>query len=192
MPFAGPNAINPPALTLATSPSPALSTTEAVLRNQPDGEGQSAKTPTLVPTPPLPPSEQEKTASRGGETATPAPQLTSDGVLFTVERRPSQVAKVEGEASKQEVKPAAQEAPVVKEEEDEDDVILADDSESTRLMDELERELTISTTRSGRSRAVPAEEAEQKLAEEGETLKGEPMLEREQSGKWFGNGRAAS
>ncbi|BGO93746.1 Deoxycytidine monophosphate (dCMP) deaminase [Rhodotorula toruloides] len=183
MPFAGPNAINPPALTLATSPSPALSTTEAVLRNQPDGEGQSAKTPTLVPTPPLPPSEQEKTASRGGETATPAPQLTSDGVLFTVERRPSQVAKVEGEASKQEVKPAAQEAPVVKEEEDEDDVILADDSESTRLMDELERELTISTTRSGRSRAVPAEEAEQKLAEEGETLKGEPMLEREQSGK---------
>ncbi|EGU11593.1 Proteophosphoglycan 5 [Rhodotorula toruloides ATCC 204091] len=188
-PFAGPDVINPPTLTLATSPSPALSTTEAVLRDQPDGEGQSAKTPTLVPTPPLPSSAQDKADVRATDTASPAPQLTSDGVLFTVERRPSQVAKVEGEASNQEVKPAAQEETVVEEDED-DDVILADDSESTRLMDELERELTISPMRSGRSRAAPAEE--EKLAEVGESAKEEPMLEREQSGKWFGNGRAAS
>ncbi|BGP34185.1 Deoxycytidine monophosphate (dCMP) deaminase [Rhodotorula toruloides] len=189
MPIA-PDVINPPTLTLATSPSPALSTIEAVLRGQPDGEGESAKTPTLVPTPPLPPTAREKTDNGARETASPAPQLTSDGVLFTVERRPSQVAKVEGEAMKQDIKPAAQEETVVEEDEDGDDVILADDSESTRLMDQLERELTISTTRSGRSRAAPAEE--EKLASDGEAAAAEPMLEREQSGKWFGNGRAAA
>ncbi|BGP26485.1 hypothetical protein JCM10295v2_005438 [Rhodotorula toruloides] len=164
MPFAGPEAVNPPTLTLATSPTPALSSTEAVLRDQLDGEGPSAKAPTLV---------------QAAEAASAAPQLTSDGVIFTVERRPSQVAKIEGEASGPDLKPEleTQEEAVVEEDED-DDVLLADNSESTKLMDELEREL--------------GKEEEEKLAEAGADKDDELMLEREQSGKWFGSGRTAT
>lgn len=197
MPFAGPDAVHAPAArSIGTSPSPASlslplsTTTEAVLRDHPEGEGESARTPTLVPTPPLPPTAEDedgKGSTRAVESASPAPQLTSDGVVFTVERRPSQVAKVEGEATKQEGGSKMQDEAVVEEEEDED-VVLADDSESTRLMDELERELTISTTRSGRSRAA-LEDVEEKAGGEADE---EPMLEREQSGKWFGSGRATS
>lgn len=75
----------------------------------------------------------------------------------------------------------------------------ADDSESLRLMDELERELTISTTRSGRraradaspeagddtaDAAVPAEVAEETASTDQATA-----LAREQSGKWLAGGK---
>ncbi|GAA5969620.1 hypothetical protein JCM11641_008181 [Rhodosporidiobolus odoratus] len=77
-----------------------------------------------------------------------------------------------------------------------EDVPLVDDSESARLFDELERELTISTMRSGRSRATAAEDD----TEEGTSAVGaedaateisvdeETRLQREQSGKWFASG----
>lgn len=70
---------------------------------------------------------------------------------------------------------------------------LADDSESSRLMDELERELTISTTRSGRSRKAeedpqPVEPSAQETPSATENEEATRLV-REQSGKWLGGGK---
>ncbi|GAA5986241.1 hypothetical protein JCM10908_006469 [Rhodotorula pacifica] len=77
---------------------------------------------------------------------------------------------------------------------------LADDSESSRLMDELERQLTISTTASGRrpraesssgdfsppaEQTAPEREQEQ-VAEATLPAEQATLLAREQSGKWLG------
>ena len=93
------------------------------------------------------------------------------------------------------------------EEEEEDGAVtakspFADDSESLRLMDELERELTISTTRSGRRvRAdAPSEvgdetgeaaSAPEEAKETADTASADQAtaLAREQSGKWLAGGK---
>ncbi|GAA5823951.1 hypothetical protein JCM3770_004143 [Rhodotorula araucariae] len=102
--------------------------------------------------------------------------------------------------------PPLSSAPDAREEDEEgEDADVRDESESSRLMDELERELTISTVRSGRSgrgiagahaeAEAEAEAEQEKHAEEqrtGEEAKERTPLEREQSGKWFGSNRFSS
>lgn len=73
--------------------------------------------------------------------------------------------------------------------EDDGTSVLFDDSESTRLMDELERELSVSSTRSRRIRDRFEGDAE---GMETDDVDEEMRLARDQSGKWAGSNKRDS
>ncbi|BGP50222.1 hypothetical protein JCM10450v2_006138 [Rhodotorula kratochvilovae] len=188
MPFPGGAPVHPPAPPSSVGSSPALTLAPSLVSSSEvgEGEGAGAYTPRLVPTPDAA-LQRARHGSLAAQVvdATPTP-AQGDGLL-----------PLPGE-------PDGNKTDSSGSDEEEDGTGVRDDSESTRLMDELERELTISTMRSGRSArsatAAPAMEQQQEgqkakeESQEAETQKDDEQtqLEREQSGKWFGSNRLSS
>ncbi|GAA5840471.1 hypothetical protein JCM9279_007336 [Rhodotorula babjevae] len=193
MPFAGPAPAHPP----ATSSSPAPTSLTVSSATSVDARGEVAAAPVLVPH-----EARDRHDSFAGEVVDAArPRrdrlLPLPGEPGSPSSLASSRAAVENGGGAQ-----APSEEAVEEDEEEDGAGVGDDSESTRLMDELERELTISTVRSGRSArsvAPAAAAAVEDEAQEGAAVEQEQeqedeqtRLEREQSGKWLGSNRLSS
>ncbi|GAA6031642.1 hypothetical protein JCM8097_006562 [Rhodosporidiobolus ruineniae] len=194
--------------------------TDVELHSPPAGEGEATAPATLVPSPPPPPTSTpalervtsvattQATACGGESGSVPAPAAVSPTVArhsslaAAVERTEGEEAQeVAGRVTQREGEGMARPAKDQEAEHDPDrplfspSVIDGDDAESTRLFDELERELTISTMRSGRSRVTAVgEEKEEEEAEpaaggeEGESAVGEDAKS-VASGVWMAGGK---
>ncbi|GAA5882869.1 hypothetical protein JCM3774_006322 [Rhodotorula dairenensis] len=229
MPFRGSVPVNMPATadttllsissgTVSSAHSGATSATPLFVYEEP-----ASKTPVVVPSPPPVPPRPI--------TSTPVTSVATDlavendatfpreGISPALVRAVSSAARIEGADSADGTQSPASDLELVQQHklqlevanpdppsDPEDDATkvqspFADDSESSRLMDELERELTISTTRNGRCpRADTQSEAAETPAEpvahetavrtpEVTAMEHATSLAREQSGKWLGNAK---
>ena len=202
MPFAGPTPAHLPPT--SSSPAPTSLTVSSAPSLEGDAHGAVAAAAVLMPTPEAH-EGRDRHGSFAGEVVDAAqaqapPQARRERLLplpgepGSPSSLTSTRAAIENGESVQAVSEEA-----VEEDEDEEGAGVGDDSESTRLMDELERELTISTMRSGRSARLlaPAAAAAQDSAQEDGAVEQEAedeqtRLEREQSGKWLGSNRLSS
>ncbi|BGP18482.1 hypothetical protein JCM10213v2_006548 [Rhodosporidiobolus nylandii] len=198
LPLPGEGEASDPALLIPSPPPPgpspsiysepsyrpfSVSTSEAALC---DGEARTAE-PTVSPV-----VQRHQSLAGRIETARPQRQETirEETVSEVNEAAAEQAAQSSASSLESEVLPTDKQ-----EQDNDEDVPLADDAESTRLMDELERELTISTMRSGRSRAAPKDddgegvENEEVEAQTEVSVDEQTKLQREQSGKWFGGAK---
>ncbi|GAA5935065.1 hypothetical protein JCM3775_004690 [Rhodotorula graminis] len=194
MPFAGPAPAHPP----PTSASPAPTSLTVSSAPSLDAHGAVAAAPVLVPTPDAL-EGRDRHGSFAGEVVDAAARPSRDKLLPLPGEPGSPSSFASSRAAVEDgagVRPTS-EGTAAKEE---DGAGVGDDSESMRLMDELERELTISTVRSGRSArsvapaaaAAAADEAQTGAAAEQEADDEQTRLEREQSGKWLGSNRLSS
>ncbi|GAA5870011.1 hypothetical protein JCM1840_003555 [Sporobolomyces johnsonii] len=197
---------------LLSTPTPNSSQTlpaaEPALKSPPSGEGESPVH--VVPTPPPPASWESGELGRPrvssvstsavaacdgevGEGGEIGGRMTSTGVTRHMSMAGEVVtAEAESSHSLATTEEDAQAEAEAEAEEEEEGSVLADDAESTRLMDELERELSISisSARSGMTRGRDDEASAG--AKEDEEVDEQTKLEREQSGKWFGGGAGRS
>ncbi|GAA5899755.1 hypothetical protein JCM8208_004555 [Rhodotorula glutinis] len=193
MPFAGPAPAHPP----PTSASPAPTSLTVSSAPSVDAHGAVAAAPVLVPTPEAH-EGRDRHGSFAGEVVDAAAPARRERLL-PLPGEPGSPSSFTSARVAVEHGGGVQEVAVEEEDEEEDGAGVGDDSESTRLMDELERELTISTVRSGRSArsVVPAAPAAVQDEQEGaggeqEVEDEQTRLEREQSGKWLGSNRLSS
>lgn len=196
MPFPGPvPAHPPPPPTVSSSPAPSALTASSGTHEAHDGASPAAASPVLVREPL---EGRDRHGSFAGQIVD-APVVAKADRLLPLPGEPGSPSSVDTRRTG-----AVEHGHGTEEEDDDDGTSARDDAESTRLMDELERELTISSVRSGRSARPDAaaeegaagvqanEEKRQEQGEEKEVEDEQTQLEREQSGKWFGSNRLSS
>ncbi|GAA6006078.1 hypothetical protein JCM11491_002023 [Sporobolomyces phaffii] len=214
MPFAGSTAVNhhraPSSATQPTStPSstPQLSTLPSIRSGLSDTYERHVivvPSPSPPPIPPRPVSLSTSAASNcGGDsarsTSTPEGVAPAQGIsrhasmtgeIVGAPKDASEGQRASLEATLEEDEPGVNLRVDADEgEQDEEEIDVVGDDESTRLMDELERELSISSTRSRRipdGLEVENEEAEPSQREAGV---GDTYSARDQSGKWLGGSK---
>ena len=152
----------------------------------------------------VPPQDSTPTLTRAVSSAAKIEDADTDADVVNGTQSPASVIELAAQQPKLQLELTNPDPPSDQEEEDGAVTAkspFADDSESLRLMDELERELTISSTRSGRraradaspeagdgtADAAPPEEAKE-TADTASTDQAS-ALAREQSGKWLAGGK---